>query len=79
MLPSRPSPPGWKAPDRSQAMWDATEALLTARPTSGSTCAGGEPSAKRKIGRPRSDKPRPWDGTGLSKSDYYRKKSKGEV
>jgi hypothetical protein len=35
--------------------------------------------AEKKIGRPKSDKPKPWDGTGLSKSDYYRKKSKGEV
>jgi hypothetical protein len=35
--------------------------------------------AEKKIGRPKSDKPRPWDGTGLSKSEYYRKKSKGEV
>jgi hypothetical protein len=33
----------------------------------------------KKMGRPKSDKPRPWDGTGLSKSEYYRKKSKGEV
>jgi hypothetical protein len=37
-----------------------------------------EPRTK-KIGRPKSDKPKPWDGTGLSKSEYYRKKSKGEV
>jgi hypothetical protein len=34
---------------------------------------------EKKIGRPKSDKPKPWDGTGLSKSEYYRKKSKGEV
>jgi hypothetical protein len=33
----------------------------------------------KKMGRPKSDKPRPWDGTGLSKSEYYRKKAKGEV
>jgi hypothetical protein len=33
----------------------------------------------KKMGRPKSDKPKPWDGTGLSKSEYYRKKSKGEV
>jgi hypothetical protein len=31
---------------------------------------------EKKIGRPKSDKPKPWDGTGLSKSEYYRKKSK---
>jgi hypothetical protein len=37
-----------------------------------------EPRAK-KIGRPKSDKPKPWEGTGLSKSEYYRQKSKGEV
>jgi hypothetical protein len=35
--------------------------------------------SEKKIGRPKSDKPKPWDGTGLSKSEYYRKKSKGEV
>jgi hypothetical protein len=35
--------------------------------------------AEKKIGRPKSGKPKPWDGTGLSKSEYYRKKSKGEV
>lgn len=33
----------------------------------------------KKMGRPKSDKPKPWDGTGLSKSEYYRQKSKGEV
>jgi hypothetical protein len=33
----------------------------------------------KKMGRPKSGKPKPWDGTGLSKSEYYRQKSKGAV
>jgi hypothetical protein len=82
MFPSRPSPSGWypeMARDRSYALEVARAMGLIAPRTSENTCGNGEPSGKKKIGRPRSDKPKPWDGTGLSKSEYYRKKSKGEV
>jgi hypothetical protein len=75
MLPSRPSQPGWTPLDK----WNTVRVVSTAPRTSESTCGVGELSGKKKIGRPKSDKPRPWDGTGLSKSEYYRKKSKGEV
>jgi hypothetical protein len=34
---------------------------------------------KKGRGRPRSDKPKPWEALGLSQAAYYRKKSKGEV
>jgi hypothetical protein len=34
---------------------------------------------KKGRGRPRSDKPKPWEALGLSQAAYYRKKAKGEV
>jgi hypothetical protein len=37
------------------------------------------PTEKKGRGRPRSDKPKPWEALGLSQAAYYRKKSKGEV
>jgi hypothetical protein len=75
MLPSRPSPPGWTPLDK----WNTVRVVSTGPRTSGSTCGVGELSGKKGRGRPKSNKPKPWAGTGMSKSTWYEKKSKGEV
>jgi hypothetical protein len=73
----------WSAkPSSDRDKWNTVRVVSTgprtSEPICESTCGNGEPGRKR-MGRPKSDRPRPWDGTGLSKSEYYRKRSKGEV
>jgi hypothetical protein len=59
--------------------WSRRLPALIALPINGRTCENGVPGGKRPVGRPRSDKPKPWVSLGMSKSTWYEKKSKGEV